>query len=120
LASHRLLFGSRSVSVFHITAITHRKDALYPATLWPPPQEDAYLGKATERIFCRCSRWYSDILDMDMPSKACFTTTSSSRSEALRGTEKSYPHHLGTGMLMLSNLSSSATRMSISMTIRGD
>jgi 4-hydroxy-3-polyprenylbenzoate decarboxylase len=38
--------------VFHITAITHRKDALYPATLvGRPPQEDAYLGKATERIF---------------------------------------------------------------------
>ena len=37
---------------FHITAITHRKDAIYPATIvGVPPQEDAILGKATERLF---------------------------------------------------------------------
>jgi 4-hydroxy-3-polyprenylbenzoate decarboxylase len=37
---------------FHITCITHRKDAVYPATIVGiPPQEDAWLGKATERIF---------------------------------------------------------------------
>jgi UbiD family decarboxylase len=54
--------------VFHITAITHRKDAIYPATLvGRPPQEDAYLGKATERIFASPSDGRADILDMDMP-----------------------------------------------------
>ncbi len=38
--------------VFHITAITHRSDAIYPATVVGiPPQEDAYIGMATERIF---------------------------------------------------------------------
>lgn len=38
--------------VFHVTAITHRKDAIYNATLvGPPPMEDCYLAKATERIF---------------------------------------------------------------------
>jgi len=37
---------------FHITCITHRKDAVYPATIvGVPPQEDAWLAKATERIF---------------------------------------------------------------------
>ncbi len=37
---------------FHITAITHRKDAIYPATIvGVPPQEDVILGKATERLF---------------------------------------------------------------------
>ena len=37
---------------FHITAITHRRDAVYPATVvGVPPQEDAYIAKATEKIF---------------------------------------------------------------------
>ena len=37
---------------FHVTCITHRKDAVYPATVvGVPPQEDAYIAEATERIF---------------------------------------------------------------------
>lgn len=37
---------------FHITCITHKQDAIYPATIVGiPPQEDAWIGKATERIF---------------------------------------------------------------------
>ena len=37
---------------FHITCITHRKNAVYPATIVGiPPMEDAWIGKATERIF---------------------------------------------------------------------
>jgi 4-hydroxy-3-polyprenylbenzoate decarboxylase len=37
---------------FHITCITHSEDAIYPATIVGiPPKEDAYLAKATERIF---------------------------------------------------------------------
>ena len=37
---------------FHVTCITHRKNAIYPATLVGiPPMEDAYIAKATERIF---------------------------------------------------------------------
>ena len=37
---------------FHVTCITHRKNAIYPATLVGiPPQEDAWIAKATERIF---------------------------------------------------------------------
>ena len=38
--------------VFNVTAITMRKDAIYPSiVVGKPPQEDAWLGKATERIF---------------------------------------------------------------------
>ncbi|MCK5821724.1 MAG: UbiD family decarboxylase, partial [Bacteroidales bacterium] len=37
---------------FHITAITHRKGAVYPATIVGiPPQEDAWIAKVTETIF---------------------------------------------------------------------
>ena len=37
---------------FHVTCITHRKNAVYPATIvGVPPMEDAWIGKATERIF---------------------------------------------------------------------
>jgi 4-hydroxy-3-polyprenylbenzoate decarboxylase len=37
---------------FHVTCITHRKGAVYPATIVGiPPQEDAYIGLATEKIF---------------------------------------------------------------------
>ena len=38
--------------VFHITAITMRKDPIYPATIvGRPPMEDAYFIEASERIF---------------------------------------------------------------------
>ncbi|MBR2332275.1 MAG: menaquinone biosynthesis decarboxylase, partial [Alistipes sp.] len=37
---------------FHVTCITHRRDAIYPATVvGVPPQEDAYISQATEKIF---------------------------------------------------------------------
>ena len=37
---------------FHVTCITHRKGAIYPATIVGiPPQEDTYIGLATEKIF---------------------------------------------------------------------
>jgi 4-hydroxy-3-polyprenylbenzoate decarboxylase len=38
--------------VFHLTAITHRRNPVYAATIvGRPPMEDCYLGKATERVF---------------------------------------------------------------------
>jgi 4-hydroxy-3-polyprenylbenzoate decarboxylase len=92
--------------VFHITAITHRKDAIYPATLvGRPPQEDAYLGKATERIFLPLLQMVApDILDMDMPVEGVF------HNNVIVKIKKRYPGHgkkvintiWGTGMLMLS------------------
>jgi 4-hydroxy-3-polyprenylbenzoate decarboxylase len=92
--------------VFHITAITHRRNAIYPATLvGRPPQEDAYLGKATERIFLPLLQMVApDILDMDMPVEGVF------HNNVIVRIKKRYPGHgkkvintiWGTGMLMLS------------------
>ena len=56
---------------FHITAITHRKNAVYPATIVGiPPQEDAYIAMATERIFLAPIRlvMQPEVEDMYMPS----------------------------------------------------
>ncbi len=55
---------------FHITCITHRRDAVYPATLVGiPPMEDAWIGKATERIFTSPIRltMIPELVDMDLP-----------------------------------------------------
>jgi 4-hydroxy-3-polyprenylbenzoate decarboxylase len=60
---------------FHITAITHRKNAVFPATIVGiPPQEDAWLGKATERIFLAPIKMtmVPEIVDMDMPIEGVF------------------------------------------------
>ncbi|RYY53286.1 MAG: menaquinone biosynthesis decarboxylase [Chitinophagaceae bacterium] len=60
---------------FHITAITHRRNPVYPATIVGiPPQEDAWLGKATERIFLAPIKMtmVPEILDMDMPVEGVF------------------------------------------------
>jgi 4-hydroxy-3-polyprenylbenzoate decarboxylase len=60
---------------FHITAITHRKNAIYPATIVGiPPQEDAWIGKATERIFIAPIKMMMvpEILDMVMPVEGVF------------------------------------------------
>ncbi len=60
---------------FHITAITHRKDPVYPATIVGiPPQEDAWLGKATERIFLAPIKMMMipEMVDMDMPVEGVF------------------------------------------------
>jgi 4-hydroxy-3-polyprenylbenzoate decarboxylase len=57
-----------------VTAVTHRKDAIFPATIvGPPPQEDYYLGKATERIFLPLLRTLvPDIDDYHLPLFGCF------------------------------------------------
>lgn len=60
---------------FHITAITHKRNAVYPATIVGiPPQEDAWLGKATERIFLAPIKMtlVPEIMDMDMPVEGVF------------------------------------------------
>ena len=60
---------------FHITAITHKKNPVYPATIVGiPPQEDAWLGKATERIFLAPIKMtmVPEITDMDMPVEGVF------------------------------------------------
>ena len=59
---------------FHVTAITHRKDPIYPTTIvGKPPMEDYFLGKATERIFLPLLKMLiPDILDYSLPISGVF------------------------------------------------
>ncbi len=55
---------------FHVTCITHKKNAVYPATIvGVPPMEDAYIGLATERIFLTPIRMsiVPELKDMILP-----------------------------------------------------
>ncbi len=55
---------------FHVTCITHKKNAIYPATVVGiPPMEDAYIARATERIFLAPIKlvMLPEILDMNIP-----------------------------------------------------
>src|SRR5690606_10577020 len=60
--------------VLEVTAITHRRDPVYPTTIVGlPPQEDYFLGKATERIFLPLLRTIvPDIEDYDLPLFGAF------------------------------------------------
>ncbi|MDX6512422.1 MAG: 4-hydroxy-3-polyprenylbenzoate decarboxylase [Gaiellaceae bacterium] len=60
--------------VFHVTAITMRRDAIYPSiVVGKPPQEDAWLGKATERIFLPAVKMtVPEIVDYDLPVAGAF------------------------------------------------
>jgi 4-hydroxy-3-polyprenylbenzoate decarboxylase len=60
--------------VFHLTAITMRRDAIYPSiVVGKPPAEDAWLGKATERIFLPAVRMsVPEIVDYDLPVAGAF------------------------------------------------
>ena len=60
--------------VFHVTAITHRKDAIYSATVvGKPPMEDCFLAKATERIFLPLlQQMQPEIIDINMPLEGVF------------------------------------------------
>ncbi len=93
---------------FQITAITHRKDPIYPATVvGPPPMEDAWLGKATERLFLPLLRlMLPEIVDINLPVEACF------HNLALVSIRKRYPGHArkvmhalwGLGQMMFSKI----------------
>jgi 4-hydroxy-3-polyprenylbenzoate decarboxylase len=60
--------------IFEVTAITHRRDPIIPATIvGPPPMEDYYLGKATERLFLPLLRTLvPDVIDYDLPMFGAF------------------------------------------------
>ena len=60
--------------VFHITCITHRKDPVYSATIvGKPPMEDAWMGKAVERIFLPLMRLtLPEIVDVNLPVEGVF------------------------------------------------
>ncbi len=60
--------------VFHLTAITHRKDATYPATIVGiPPMEDFYMGDASVRVFLPVFKMnFPEMVDMTLPPEGVF------------------------------------------------
>jgi len=60
--------------VFHLTCITHRKDPIYAATIvGKPPMEDAWMGKAVERIFLPAMKiTIPELVDIHLPVEAVF------------------------------------------------
>jgi 4-hydroxy-3-polyprenylbenzoate decarboxylase len=90
---------------FHVTAITMRRDAIYPSiVVGKPPQEDAWLGKATERIFLPAVRMtVPEIVDYDLPVAGAFhNLVIVSIRKAFPGHARKVMHALwGLGMLSL-------------------
>ena len=83
---------------FHVTCITHRKNAVYPATIVGiPPMEDAWIGKATERIFLSPIQMTTvpELRDMIMPAEGVF------HNLVLLRIEKSFP---GQGLKVMNSL----------------
>lgn len=92
--------------VFRLTCMTMRNDAIYPSiVVGAPPAEDAWLGKATERIFLPAVRMtVPEIVDYDLPIAGAFHNC------VIVSIRKAYPGHArkvmhaiwGLGMLSLS------------------
>jgi 4-hydroxy-3-polyprenylbenzoate decarboxylase len=90
--------------VLHVEAITHRQNPVFPATIvGRPPQEDAYLGLATERIFLPLLRMVlPEIRDMHLPAAGAF------HNLVIVSIKKEFPGHpqkvmnaiWGTGQIM--------------------
>jgi 4-hydroxy-3-polyprenylbenzoate decarboxylase len=60
--------------VFHVTCVSHRKDPIYAATIvGKPPMEDAWMGKAVERIFLPAMKMtIPELVDIHLPVEAVF------------------------------------------------
>jgi 4-hydroxy-3-polyprenylbenzoate decarboxylase len=60
--------------VFHVTAITHRQNPIYPTTVvGKPPMEDYWMGKATERLFLPLLKLFlGEVVDYHMPADGVF------------------------------------------------
>ena len=73
--------------VLHLTALTHRRDPIYSTTIvGQAPMEDAYLGKATERLFLPLMRLtLPELVDLDLPQEGGFHNC------ALVAMDKRYP-----------------------------
>ena len=94
--------------VFHIQCITHRRNPTYLTTVVGiPPQEDYYLGKASERIFLPVIRkTVPEIVDMYFPAEGIF------HNLVIVSVDKRYPGHArkimnafwGLGQLMFSKI----------------
>jgi 4-hydroxy-3-polyprenylbenzoate decarboxylase len=91
--------------VFNVTAITMRKQAIYPSiVVGKPPQEDAWLGKATERIFLPALKMtVPEIVDYDLPVAGAFhNLVIVSIRKAFPGHARKVMHAIwGLGMLSL-------------------
>ena len=96
---------ARDYPVFHLTAITRRARPIYPTTIvGRPPQEDYWLGKATERLFLPIIRMMlPEVVDMNMPAEGVF------HNLVIVSIRKRYPGHArkvmsalwGMGLMML-------------------
>lgn len=75
--------------VFHVTCVTMREKAIYPATIVGiPPMEDGWMGKAVERIFLPLIQLsVPEIVDMNLPVEACF------HNVAFVSIKKKFPGH---------------------------
>ena len=75
--------------VFHLTALTHRRNPVYSATIvGRPPMEDCWLAKATERIFLPVlSAIHPEVLDFWMPWEGVF------HNIVVLAIDKEYPGH---------------------------
>jgi 4-hydroxy-3-polyprenylbenzoate decarboxylase len=83
---------------FHVTCITHSKNAVYPATIVGiPPQEDVWLAKATERLFLSPVKMtiQPEIEDFHMPEAGI------AHNLVVVKIKKNYP---GQGMKVISSL----------------
>jgi 4-hydroxy-3-polyprenylbenzoate decarboxylase len=91
--------------VFHLTALTQRRDPIFPTTIvGVPPMEDVWMGKATERLFLPLMRLFMpEIRDVCMPAEGVF------HNLVLVSIRKRYPGHArkvmhglwGLGLMML-------------------
>ena len=94
--------------VLRLTCMTMRRDAIYPSILvGPPPAEDAWLGKATERLFLPALRTtLPELVDYDLPVAGAFHNC------CIVSIRKAYPGHArkvmhavwGTGLLSLTKM----------------
>jgi len=75
--------------VFHVTAVTHRKDAIYQATVvGRPPMEDCHMGHAIERIMLPLlQKQLPEVVDMHMPFEGVF------HNLMILSIDKQYPGH---------------------------
>jgi 4-hydroxy-3-polyprenylbenzoate decarboxylase len=75
--------------VFHLTALTRRRQAIYPATIvGRPPMEDCFMAKATERIFLPLiKKQLPEIVDLNLPVEGVF------HNLAFVAIDKRYPGH---------------------------
>ncbi|HEV3079640.1 MAG TPA: menaquinone biosynthesis decarboxylase [Gemmataceae bacterium] len=94
--------------LFHVTALTHRANPIYPTTIvGKPPQEDCYMGKATERLFLPLIKLFiPEVVDYDLPWFGVF------HNFAFVSIRKRYPQHArkvmsaiwGLGQMMFSKI----------------